>query len=150
MAWNIRDDRDAIENALNRVARRAKYYADKGGDTATENDFTYAKTTFVNKSLKPVSIEYLQQKYSPRELKQELAYLEEISQRNYIGQIRKDFKDNVLKMAEKVGATKEEIAELKKTSPLKVTRQYKMGELNIYNQYKRAKSSAAVAKLERK
>lgn len=44
MAWDINKDRDAIQDTINRVARRAQYYAKKGGNTDTENDFTYAKT----------------------------------------------------------------------------------------------------------
>ena len=152
MAWDINKDRDAIQNAINRVSRRAQYYAKKGGNTDTENDFTYAKTVFVGDDLKPVKLSELEAQYGSKRLKDELAFLEEVSQRNYIGSIRRNFKEAVLDMAEKMGYEEDskEYRELARMSPLQLTRKYKMGELDVYNSYKSAKASAMVALLEKK
>ncbi len=152
MAWDINKDRDAIQDAINRVARRAQYYAKKDGNTDTENDFTYARTIFVDDDLKPIKLSELEARYGSKRLKDELAFLEEVSQRNYIGSIRRNFKEAVLDMAEKMGYEKEskEYRELERISPLRLTRKYKMGELDIYNEYKSAKASAMVALLEKK
>lgn len=152
MAWDINKDRDAIQDTINRVARRAQYYAKKGGNTDTENDFTYAKTVFVGDDLKPVKLSELEAQYGSKRLKDELAFLEEISQRNYIGSIRRNFKKAVLDMAEKMGYEEEskEYREIERMSPLKLTRKYKMGEINVYNSYKSAKASSMVALLEKK
>lgn len=152
MAWDINKDRDAIQDAINRVARRAQYYAKKGGNTDTENDFTYSKTVFVGDDLRPVKLKDLEEQYGSRRLKDELAFLEEVSQRNYIGSIRRNFKEAVLDMAEKMGYEEDskEYRELERTSPLQLTRKYKMGDLDVYNSYKTAKASAMVALLEKK
>lgn len=152
MAWDINKDRDAIQDTIDRVARRAQYYAKKGGNTDTENDFTYARTIFVDDDLKPIKLSELEARYGSKRLKDELAFLEEVSQRNYIGSIRRNFKEAVLDMAEKMGYEKEskEYRELERTSPLRLTRKYKMGELDVYNEYKSAKASAMVALLEKK
>lgn len=152
MAWDINKDRDAIQDTIDRIARRAQYYAKKGGNTDTENDFTYARTIFVDDDLKPVKLSELEARYGSKRLKDELAFLEEISQRNYIGSIRRNFKETVLYMAEKMGYEKEskKYRELERISPLRLTRKYKMGELDVYNEYKSAKASAMVALLEKK
>lgn len=152
MAWDINKDRDAIQDAINRVARRAQYYAKKGGNTDTENDFTYSKTVFVGDDLRPVKLKDLEEQYGSRRLKDELAFLEEVSQRNYIGSIRRNFKEAVLDMAEKMGYEEDskEYRELERMSPLQLTRKYKMGDLDVYNSYKTAKASAMVALLEKK
>lgn len=152
MAWDINKDRDAIQDAINRVARRAQYYAKKGGNTDTENDFTYSKTVFVGDDLRPVKLKDLEEQYGSRRLKDELAFLEEVSQRNYIGSIRRNFKEAVLDMAEKMGYEEDskEYRELERTSPLQLTRKYKIGDLDVYNSYKTAKASAMVALLEKK
>ena len=94
----------------------------------------------------------LEAQYGSKRLKDELAFLEEVSQRNYIGSIRRNFKEAVLDMAEKMGYEEDskEYRELKRMSPLQLTRKYKMGELNVYNSYKSAKASAMVALLEKK
>lgn len=150
MSWDINKDREAIQNAINRVARRAQYYARKGSNSGpTENDFTYSKTSFVTPGNKPVKLEVLEEVYTKKQLEEKLEFLEEISQRGYIGSIRQNFKDNVIKMAEKMGADKKEIAQLRNTSALNITKQYKMGTLKTYNSYKRRKASAMVAKLEK-
>lgn len=152
MPWDINKDRDAIQDTINRVARRAQYYAKKGENTDTENDFTYSKTIFVDDDLRPVKLSELETKYGSKRLKDELAFLEEVSQRNYIGSIRRNFKEAVLDMAEKMGYEEDskEYRELERLSPLRLTRKYKMGELDIYNSYKGAKASAMVALLEKK
>lgn len=152
MAWDINKDRDAIQDAINRVARRAQYYAKKGGNTDTENDFTYSKTVFVGDDLRPVKLKDLEEQYGSRRLKDELAFLEEVSQRNYIGSIRRNFKEAVLDMAEKMGYEEDskEYRELERMSPLQLTRKYKMGDLDVYNSYKTSKASAMVALLEKK
>lgn len=152
MAWDINKDRDAIQDAINRVARRAQYYAKKGGNTDTENDFTYSKTIFVGNDLRPVKLKDLEEQYGSRRLKDELAFLEEMSQRNYIGSIRRNFKEAVLNMAEIMGYEEDskEYRELERMSPLQLTRKYKMGDLDVYNSYKTAKASAMVALLEKK
>lgn len=149
MSWDINKDREAIQNAINRVARRAQYYARKGSNSPTENDFTYSKTSFVTPGNKPVKLEVLEEIYTKKQLEEKLEFLEEISQRGYIGSIRQNFKDNIIKMAEKMGADKKEIAQLRNTSALNMTKQYKMGTLKAYNTYKRRKASAMVAKLEK-
>lgn len=150
MAWDIKKDRNVIQDAINRVARRAQYYAKKGENSPTENDFTYTKTSFVTPENKPIKLETLEEIYTPKELKEKLSFLEEISERGYIGSIRKDFKESVIKMAESMGQTKEEIAELKRTSALKITKQYKAGTLKTYNSYKTRRASAMVSLLEKK
>lgn len=150
MAFDINKDREAIQDAINRIARRAQYYAKKGETSPTENDFTYAKTSFVTPENKPVKLEVLEEIYTSKELKEKLGFLEEIAERGYIGSIRKDFKENVIKMAEKMGQSKEEIAALKRTSALEITKQYKRGTLKTYNSYKTRRASAMVSLLERR
>lgn len=150
MAFDINKDRDAIQNAINRIARRAQYYANKGNNSPTENDFTYTKTSFVTPENKPVKLETLEEIYTTKELKEKLSFLEEISERGYIGSLRKNFKENVIKMAEIMGQTKEEITALKRTSALEITKQYKRGTLKTFNSYKTHRASAMVALLEKK
>ena len=53
-------------------------------------------------------------------------------------------------MAENMGQTKEEIASLKRTSALEITKQYKRGTLKTYNSYKTRRASAMVSLLEKK
>lgn len=150
MAWDINKDRDAIQNAINRVARRAKYYANKGENSPNENDFTYTRTSFVTPENKPVKLEILEEIYTTKELKEKLSFLEEISERGYIGSLRQKFKESVIKMAENMGQTKEEIASLKRTSALEITKRYKRGTLKTYNSYKTRRASAMVSLLEKK
>lgn len=150
MTWDINKDRDTIQNAINRIARRAQYYAKKGETSPTENDFTYSKTSFVTHENKPVKLEVLEEIYTSRELKEKLGFLEEISERNYISSIRNNFKENVIQMAKSMGQSKEEIAALKRTSALEITKQYKRGTLKTYNSYKTRRASAMVSLLERR